>query len=75
MEKNFLSNLHKSLESDPHPTDAMVLNYPEALATPKDSGVQKRLLEKPILKYVLLGKKADGLLKNTLPATVAEEMK
>jgi adenylate cyclase len=46
-----------------------------ALAKIEDSEIQKRLLQDLIEKYVDLEKRVDGLLRNTLPATVAEEIK
>jgi class 3 adenylate cyclase len=51
------------------------IDYLEAVATIQDSAVQKRLLSALIKQYVILEKRVDGLLKNTLPAVVAEEIK
>jgi len=51
------------------------LDYLEAVATIQDSAVQKRLLSELIREYVILEKRVDGLLKNTLPAVVADEIK
>ena len=45
------------------------------MATIQDDRVQKRLLEELIREYVVLEKRADGLLKNTLPEMVADEIK
>lgn len=55
--------------------DKVDLDFLEALATIQDSAVQKRLLSTLIKQYVLLEKRVDSLLKNTLPAVVADEIK
>jgi class 3 adenylate cyclase len=47
----------------------------EFLATIHDDIQQKRFLKTLIRNYVLLEKKVDALLKNTLPTSVAEEIK
>jgi class 3 adenylate cyclase len=54
---------------------AFLPEYLDAVATIQDSRIQQRLLAELIREYVLLEKKVDGLLKNTLPGTVAEEIK
>lgn len=41
----------------------------------EDAAIQKRLLTSVIEKYVLLERRVDQLLKNTLPEVVAEEIK
>jgi len=41
----------------------------------EDAAIQKRLLSSLIEKYVLLERRVDQLLKNTLPESVAEEIK
>lgn len=41
----------------------------------EDAAIQKRLLSSLIEKYVLLERRVDQLLKNTLPELVAEEIK
>jgi class 3 adenylate cyclase len=55
--------------------DAFLPEYLDAVATIQDGRIQQRLLAELIREYVLLEKKVDGLLKNTLPGTVAEEIK
>jgi len=50
-------------------------NYFRFLATVQDDIIQKRLLEELIKGYVALEKRVDNLLKNTLPQTVADEIK
>ena len=55
--------------------DKVDLDFLEALATIQDSAVQKRLLSTLIKQYVILEKRVDSLLKNTLPAVVADEIK
>lgn len=51
------------------------MGYLDSLAVIQDDGVQKRLQQELIREYVSLEKKVDGLLKNTLPEMVAEEIK
>jgi class 3 adenylate cyclase len=55
--------------------DPLILDYLHSVATIQDDCVQKRLLEELIREYVILEKRVDGLLKNTLPETVANEIK
>jgi class 3 adenylate cyclase len=55
--------------------EEVVLDYLHSVATIQDDGIQKRLLEELIRGYVVLEKRVDGLLKNTLPETVANEIK
>jgi len=55
--------------------EEVVLDYLHSVATIQDDGIQKRLLEELIREYVVLEKRVDGLLKNTLPETVANEIK
>ncbi|MFC1859011.1 adenylate/guanylate cyclase domain-containing protein [Thermodesulfobacteriota bacterium] len=56
-------------------TEALLLRHLESLATIDDDALQKRLLKELIRSYVALEKRVDSLLKNTLPAIVAEEIK
>ena len=53
----------------------LLLGHLESLATIDDDALQKRFLKDLIRNYVVLEKQLDSLLKNTLPATVAEELK
>jgi class 3 adenylate cyclase len=55
--------------------DQVILDYLSSVANLEDDRIQKRLLEELIREYVVLEKKVDGLLKNTLPETVANEIK
>lgn len=55
--------------------EQLVLHYLNSLAVTQDDKIQKRLLEELIREYVILEKKVDGLLKNTLPEMVANEIK
>lgn len=50
-------------------------NLIDSIARNDDDALQKLLLNELIEKYVLLAKRIDALLKNTLPHTVAEEIK
>ena len=51
------------------------VDHLDALATLGDGEVQARLLREVIRDYVSLEARVDSLLKNTLPASVAEEIK
>jgi adenylate cyclase len=53
----------------------VILDYLSSVANLEDDRIQKRLLEELIREYIVLEKKVDGLLKNTLPETVANEIK
>ena len=57
------------------PSHTLLLSHLESLATIDDDALQKRFLKDLIRNYVVLEKRVDSLLKNTLPATVAEELK
>ena len=74
MESKKLFELIKDC-SDSVATSTLLLNHLESLATIDDDALQKKLLKELIHKYVILEKRVDSLLKNTLPATVAEEIK
>ena len=74
MENRDLFEWMKSQPDSP-PNHALLLTYLESLATIDDDGIQKRFLKELIQGYVALEKRVDSLLKNTLPATVAEELK
>lgn len=67
--------LYRSCGDDPGTTDALVREHIESLGIIKDDDIQKRLLRELVKKYVALEKRVDGLLKNTLPEEVAEEIK
>jgi len=56
-------------------SDHLILDYLHSVATIQDERIQKRLLAELIREYVVLEKRVDGLLKNTLPETVANEIK
>ncbi len=49
----------------------LMLEYLHGVAVIQDDNIQKRLLEELIRGYVVLEKRVDGLLKNTLPEMVA----
>lgn len=74
MKNNSLFKWVKAHPKDPA-TEALLLRHLESLATIDDDALQKRLLKELIRSYVALEKRVDSLLKNTLPATVAEEIK
>lgn len=50
-------------------------DYIDAVAAGEDSEIQKRILKELTWRYVDLEKRVDSLLKNTLPAKIAEEIK
>jgi adenylate cyclase len=53
----------------------ILVEYLNSMATIQDDRIQKKLLSELIREYVVLEKRVDGLLKNTLPETVADEIK
>jgi len=55
--------------------DPLLQGYLTGVAVIQDDRIQKRLLKQLIQGYVALEKRVDGLLKNTLPASVADEIK
>jgi class 3 adenylate cyclase len=67
--------LYKENNLELESTSSLVLDYLNSLAIIEDDTIQKKLLKEVIQKYVILEKKVDSLLKNTLPAKVAEEIK
>ena len=56
-------------------TNDLLLTHLDLLGLIEDDALQKSLLQELIRSYVQLEKRVDGLLKNTLPAKVAEEIK
>ena len=56
-------------------TRRLQLDYLDTLATLNEGEIQTRLLKEIIHDYVSLEARVDGLLKNTLPSSVAEEIK
>ena len=56
-------------------TNDLLLTHLDLLGLIEDDALQKSLLHELIRSYVQLEKRVDGLLKNTLPAKVAEEIK
>ncbi len=73
-ENRTLFECAKSLP-DSGPGRDLLRSHLESLATIDDDALQKRFLKELIRGYVALEKRVDSLLKNTLPATVAEELK
>lgn len=59
---------------DPN-VQALLLDHLESLATIDEDAIQKRLFKDLIRSYVTLERRVDSLLKNTLPASVAETIK
>jgi adenylate cyclase len=55
--------------------DQVIRDHLNAVAVIQDDKVQKKLLGELIRAYVILEKRVDGLLKNTLPGVVADEIK
>ena len=69
-----LASLYQDVQ-DKGLKDKFILDYLNSVATIQDDRIQKRLLEELIREYVVLEKRVDSLLKNTLPETVANEIK
>lgn len=55
--------------------DALLRDYLNGVAVIQDDRIQKRLLSQLVQGYVALEKRVDRLLKNTLPASVVDEIK
>ncbi|MDQ1335016.1 MAG: adenylate cyclase [Thermodesulfobacteriota bacterium] len=68
-------NICNGSEFDSIAARSAMLGYLDSLATIEDDRLQKRLLKELIHSYVMLEKRVDSLLKNTLPESVAEEIK
>jgi len=68
------SNLNQGIQIG-GPNDQLILDHLNSLAVIQDDNVQKRLLGELIREYVVLEKRVDSLLKNTLPEMVANEIK
>jgi len=62
-------------QPDTFANNTLLLGHLESLATIDDDALQKRFLKELIRNYVALEKQLDSLLKNTLPTSVAEELK
>uniref|UniRef100_UPI004057738E adenylate/guanylate cyclase domain-containing protein n=1 Tax=Candidatus Electrothrix sp. TaxID=2170559 RepID=UPI004057738E len=56
-------------------TNDLMLTHLDSLGLIEDDALQKRLLQELLRSYVQLENRMDGLLRNTLPAKVAEEIK
>jgi adenylate cyclase len=69
-----ISKLYQDIH-DKRSKDHVILSYLHSVATVQDDSIQKRLLAELIRKYVILEKRVDALLKNTLPEIVADEIK
>lgn len=70
-----IERIVSSLDTMFSATDLLSNGFLSALAKLEDSEIQKRLLQELIEKYVDLEERVDGLLRNTLPGVVAEEIK
>lgn len=75
MKTSSLLQLYRGEERNSSLTNNLLLAYLELLGLTEDDALQKSLLQELIRSYVQLEKQVDGLLKNTLPARVAEEIK
>ncbi len=75
MKTDVLLKWFRSRPASKSASDPLVLEHLESLATIDDEALQKRFLKELIRSYVELEKRVDALLKNTLPAAVAEEIK
>lgn len=75
IKKGSIVEFCKSCEIEAGSTGILLREYIGSLAVIEDDNIQKRLLKELVKKYVALEKRVDGLLKNTLPEEVAEEIK
>ncbi len=71
---NSVAKLYQDFQ-DPGLKEKVLLDYLHSVAAIQDERIQKRLLAELIREYVILEKRVDGLLKNALPETVANEIK
>ncbi|MDD4997793.1 MAG: hypothetical protein PHI99_06555, partial [Syntrophales bacterium] len=74
MQPELVKNLCQGIR-DRRVTSGIILDHLLSIAKIQDDQIQKRLLKELIRGYVLLEKRVDALLKNTLPEVVANEIK
>lgn len=75
MKTSSLLQLYRDEEGKSGLTNDLLLTHLDSLGLIEDDALQKSLLQELLRSYVQLEKRVDGLLKNTLPAKVAEEIK
>lgn len=75
MDTQSIEQICRGLKIMESSADRLSQDFISILARLEDSEIQKRLLKDLIEKYVDLEKRVDSLLRNTLPACVAEEIK
>ena len=75
MDTRAIEEIYCGIEIMENSADRLSQDYISILAKLEDAEIQKRLLQDLIEKYVDLEKRVDGLLRNTLPECVAEEIK
>ncbi|MDI6726607.1 MAG: adenylate/guanylate cyclase domain-containing protein [Smithellaceae bacterium] len=71
---NLIAKLSNDLR-DKRLSDSSIIDYLDSIAKINDDRIHKKLLEELIRQYVILEKRVDSLLKNTLPERVANEIK
>lgn len=75
MDTEAISDIYAGIQVMGESSQRLSHDYLSLLAKFEDSEIQKRLLQDLIEKYVDLEKRVDGLLRNTLPDCVADEIK
>ncbi len=75
MKTTAISGLMRSTQDIEDATRVLSRELLGALAALEDSAIQRRLLKDLVQRYVALEKRVEGLLQNTLPPAVAEEIK
>ena len=75
MKADSITNLLQANTTHLTATYNLIEVYLEATAIIEDNTLQEKLLKELIKNYMVLQHKVDRLLKNTLPAVVAEEIK
>ncbi len=65
----------RTLLADDRDGARLIVEHIEALATIKEASVQRNLLKELVRDFVSLEARVDSLLNNTLPPSVAEEVK
>lgn len=75
MKADSITNLLKSNKTHTETTYSLIEGHLEAIAIIEDNDLQEKLLKELMKDYMILQNKIDGLLKNTLPELVADEIK
>ena len=75
MNADYITDLLHTEKTHHHTSQRLTEGQLEAAAIIEDHSLQEKLLKELMKNYMILQQKVDTLLKNTLPAVVAEEIK